>query len=120
MAVNPVPMLSEGVAFATLSKHGKDKVIKEIGEEAARLFDVKKQAIIDALDFRKMVSVDRLDFYRGKTTQEWAQLKQTFPDEYANQIRDFYILERRIKAGQVRAGNAGTSAPSLGYEEGVV
>lgn len=100
MAVNPVPMISEGVVFASLSKKGKERVLEEVGKRAARLFEVKKDSIVDALDFRKMVSQDRLEFYKGKTVQEWNALKQTFPEEYSKQIRDFYILERRISSAQ--------------------
>ena len=100
MAVNPIPMVSEGVVFASLSKQAKNRVIQEIGKRAARLFEVKRDAIVNALDFREMVSQDRHEFYKGRSVQEWADLKQTFPEEYSKQIRDFYILERRISSAQ--------------------
>lgn len=103
------PMLTEGAIFGSLNEESKQRVLDEVGRRAADMFKAKREAVIEAFNFRQLGSLDRYDMYKARSVEDWAAIKDAFPQDYVNQLRDYYTLERRIKAGQTEAQSAGKS-----------
>ena len=93
-----MPYAGDGTFFAHLDKQQKQEVINRVAKEAAKRFQNYRNAIHSAFDFRELDSQGRLALYRARTTGEWSQKQEAFPQEFKDQLRDWYFLERRIRA----------------------
>lgn len=116
MAGGTLPYLSEGAIFARLKPDQKQRVLDRVGKLAAQRYEIYRTNLRNVFDFRDLGADARLAMYRARTLEEWAAKKSLFPAEYANQIHDFYILERRIKGAQgtvAAAGKEGKTNPYL-------
>lgn len=110
-----LPFMSEGGVFARLEPEQKDRVLKMVGQKAKDKFSTYRHTLKEAFDFRSLDSQGRLAIYRARTIEDWNAKQEMFPDEYNKQIRDYYILERRVKGAQgtvAAAGRTGGENPT--------
>ena len=91
-----IPLAGEGVFFAMLSQEQKEAVLAGAAEEAALRFEQYVDSLVQAFDFRELDAQGRLATYKARSYIEWSNLQQVIPQEFAKQLQDYYIIERRV------------------------
>src|SRR3990167_8999385 len=95
-----IPLAGDGVFWAMLTPIQKERVLNDIAEEASNRFKFYVDSLVESFDFRDMGPDGRMAMYQARSLIEWQELQVAIPDEYSKQMRDWYVLERRIKQVQ--------------------
>ena len=92
----PGPYASPFAYFGMLDQKRKEDVLKDVAEEAAILFQQYRDAIKEASALRELRASQRLQMYTERAPEIWRRLQSFFPQEYWDQRRDWYHLQRKI------------------------
>ena len=103
---------SAGFFWGQLDQDAKERVLEECSKEASARFKAKVAAYIDATGLRKPPAAQRLQDYRTRPGQTWAELQAGFPHVYKEQMDDWRTLEHGDMAREKPASPPGFGAPS--------
>lgn len=100
----PVSQSRSAAWFGPLEQSQKETVLRNVADEGLMRFNAYVRSLRQAVGIRRLRGQDRLNAYRERSPDTWAQLQRMFPKGehgYEGQMEDWRKLElREIRAGR--------------------
>lgn len=81
--------------YGLLDDAARKRVLEYLANLGADIFDSIMQSAMDSLGLIRGDPMQRLQFYRMKPAQMWAEQQQKFPRDFAEDMADFMRLEQK-------------------------
>ena len=81
--------MAGGTYFGLLDQEDQEEVLRTVATEAAARFRTYFETIKKATGLRHQAARRRLETYRSRLPDVWAQLQANFPEEHTRQMRDW-------------------------------
>lgn len=85
---------SLGKLFGGLSAAQKEEVLNAVAEEAANRFSIYCESIEEGIAFQKPKGQELMATFQKRSPEIWAYLQNQFPDDYAEQMKQWGNLLR--------------------------